>query len=273
MDSALQQDYLKSLGIVQYVPREWAVAASESSEREQIGSESRTKAPGQRVEVSAQTASRSAAEAFSAAMTAAMPASKTTQDKHVAALVSLTELSARPAGAKKVPVRPVAAVEEFAQAIEVKFSLWQISPELLVCTMVEGALADRDEMQLLRNLLNAIGCGFNSLPSLELVEWPPYPKAQGDEAEVREFLSSLLHARFNRQPVKSMLVLGEQAARWLLEPAALDHIDNGRVAFSAQTVAITLPSLKQMIEVPQLKSDAWQILQPLLPSLPINPSS
>ena len=111
MDSALQQDYLKSLGIVQYVPREWAVAASESSEREQIGSESRTKAPGQRVEVSAQTASPSAAEAFSAAMTAAMPASKTTQDKHVAALVSLTELSARPAGAKKVPVRPVAAVE------------------------------------------------------------------------------------------------------------------------------------------------------------------
>ena len=42
MDSALQQDYLKSLGIVQYVPREWAVAASESSERERIGSESRT---------------------------------------------------------------------------------------------------------------------------------------------------------------------------------------------------------------------------------------
>jgi len=70
-----------------------------------------------------------------------------------------------------------------------------------------------------------------------------------------------------------MLVLGEQAARWLLEPAALDHIDNGRVAFSEQTFAITLPSLKQMIEVPQLKSDAWQILQPLLPSLPINPSS
>ncbi len=271
MDSALQQDYLKSLGIVQYVPREWAVAASESSEREQIGSESTTKASSQRVEASAQTAS--AAEAFSAAMTAAMPASKTTQDKHVAALVSLTESSARSAGAKKVPVRPVAAAEEFAQAIEVKFSLWQISPELLVCTMVEGALADRDEMQLLRNLLNAIGCGINSLPSLELVEWPPYPTAQGDEAEVREFLSSLLHARFNRQPVKSMLVLGEQAARWLLEPVALDHKDNGRVEFSEQTVAITLPSLKQMIEVPQLKSDAWKILQPLLPSLPISSSS
>jgi len=88
-----------------------------------------------------------------------------------------------------------------AELIEVKFSLWQPNSEVLVCSGVEGALADSDQMQLLTNILNAVGCGIHRLPQMDLVEWPPYPNADGDESEVREFLSTLLQARRKARPV------------------------------------------------------------------------
>ena len=126
---------------------------------------------------------------------------------------------------------------------------------LLVCTLVEGELANRAEMELLTNILNAIGCGIKQLPQMELVEWPPYPNAPGDEAEVREFLAMLMEARLAKNPVKSDLLLGDGAANWLPNPDAEQQISR-----------LQIPSLGEMIAQPQLKAVAWQRLQSLLPS-------
>jgi hypothetical protein len=167
----------------------------------------------------------------------------------------------------KVAVSKPSVVEDTPPqtAIEVSFSFWQASEELLVCSAVEGALADTEQMQLLTNILNAIGCGINRLPQMDLIEWPPYPNASGDETEVREFLGTLLNARLAKKPVKSILLLGEGAANWLLSPDLQQQKETRRVAFSEQTTALLLPSLSSMIENPQQKAVAWKLLQLLLP--------
>ena len=157
---------------------------------------------------------------------------------------------------------PTAAREAPAAIIEVKFSLWQANSEVLICSAVEGALADANEMQLLTNILNALGCGIHRLPQMELVEWPPYPNADGDENEVREFLATLLQAKLSAKPVKHILLLGEAAADWLLSPQQRSEQPSfGHLSLNAEITALLVPSLSSMIETPQLKAIAWQQLK------------
>ena len=250
MDHQLQYQYLQTLGISQYVPRDtvYEDIAAESMSNKVSDAVAKTDGPMPPVE------------------TAATPPKKSVD---VAALVNLgldDKKSASPVK-PKVAKTGVSAVVEDSQSqslIQVSFSFWQATEEMLVCTAVEGALADTDEMQLLTNILNAIGCGINRLPQMELIEWPPYPNAPGDEDEVREFLTTLLDARLGSKPVKSILLLGESAANWLLNSNADKQSD--RVALSEQTTALLLPSLSSMIENPQKKAHAWKILQYLLPA-------
>ncbi len=149
-----------------------------------------------------------------------------------------------------------------AALIEVKFSLWQPNSEVLVCSGVEGALADGDQMQLLTNILNAVGSGLHRLPQMELVEWPPYPNAEGDESEVREFLATLLQARLSAKPVKYILLFGEAAADWLLSPEQRSEQPSfGHLALTEEITALLVPSLSSMIDTPQLKATTWQLLK------------
>jgi hypothetical protein len=253
MDPQLQHQYLQTLGIAQYVPRD--TVYDDVVNQSPVNQSPVTKS------ITQQEAAP--AEQFETAVR---------QDKKpldVAALVNL-DFDSKPASSvtPKVAVAKSPALEETAPAssIEVQFSLWQLNDELLVCSAVEGALADTNEMQLLTNILNAIGCGISRLPQMELVEWPPYPNASGDESEVREFLSTVLDARLAGKPVKTVLLLGESAANWLLNPNLAEKKDAGAVvALSEQTNALLLPSLSNMLENPQQKAVAWKVLQRLLP--------
>jgi hypothetical protein len=255
MDYQLQHQYLQTLGILQYVPRdtvyEDVVAKSTSDAAAKI------------------QVKTSVAEPFTAAANPDNAENRPNKKPiDVAALVNL-DLDTKPDKPlkPKVAVTKPQAVEDIqlTSAIELSFSLWQASEELLVCSAVEGALAEADEMQLLTNILNAIGCGIGRLPQMELVEWPPYPNASGDEGEVREFLATLLDARLANKPVKTILLLGDSAANWLLSPDKEQQKASGRVAVSEQTAALLLPSLREMIENPQQKAVAWKVLQMLLP--------
>jgi hypothetical protein len=252
MDNQLQYQYLQTLGISQYVPRDVVY--------EDIAVEKSGRAV---AKIDVQTPS-------------AEPVAKVAKKPvDVAALVNLglDDNTVGKTGSKKnsrttpkVAVSKPSLTEDTPQtAIEVSFSFWQASEELLVCSAVEGALADTEQMQLLTNILNAIGCGINRLPQMDLIEWPPYPNASGDETEVREFLGTLLNARLAKKPVKSILLLGEGAANWLISPDLQQQKETGQVAISAQTTALLLPSLSSMIENPQQKAVAWKLLQLLLP--------
>ncbi len=246
MDQSLQHQYLQTLGLVQYVPRD---TVYENTDAASLGAG---------IPVPAVEESETVAKSVK-------------QPIDIAALVNL-DLDSKPASPAKAIAKPsvLESVMEKAQpalAIELVFSLWQASEELLVCSAVESALADTDEMQLLTNILNAVGCGISRLPQMALVEWPPYPNAPGDEAEVREFLSTLLHGRLVKKPVKAILLLGDSAANWLLPHETLNQQkDGGRVVLSQQTTALLLPSLSSMIENPEHKAIAWQELQFLIPA-------
>lgn len=236
MDPGLQHHYLQTLGIVQYVPRDTVYKDIE--------------APGD-------TETKPENAATQPEPPTVKPVNKPVD---VAALVNL-DLDAKPAtevsgkASKAVPISSTIEDSQPATNIQVKLSLWQATGDLLVCTLVEGDLADRAEMELLTNILNAIGCGIKQLPQMELVEWPPYPNAPGDEAEVREFLAMLIEARLAKNPVKSVLLLGDGAANWLPNPDAEQQISR-----------LQIPSLGEMIAQPQLKAVAWQRLQSLLPN-------
>jgi len=248
MDHQLHHQYLQTLGISQYVPRDVVyedVAVSESDRAV--------------AKIDVQTPS-------------AEPAVKVAKKPvDIAALVNLglddnkDSKKNRPAKPKVAVAKPPVIEDTPQTAIEVSFSFWQVSDELLVCSAVEGALADTEQMQLLTNILNAIGCGISRLPQMDLVEWPPYPNAPGDESEVREFLGTLLNARLAKKPIKSILLLGDSAANWLLSSDLNEQKESGRVALSEQTTALLLPSLSSMIENPQQKAVAWKLLQLLLP--------
>ena len=237
MNQSQQAYYLKTLGIVQYVPRDSIAVAHEP------------------------------AEEFNQPPVAAIV---DRQSVDVAARINLNFDA--PAANKKAArsdspnssVEPtVASAPEIAAAlIEVKFAFWQPSAEVLVCSAVEGALADADEMQLLTNILNVLGCGVKFLPQMELVEWPPYPNAEGDESEVREFLSTLLQAKLNNRPVKFVLLMGDAAADWLLSPQQrTEQASQSHLSLSADTTALLVPSLKSMIDNGQHKASAWQVLK------------
>ena len=250
MDPSLQHHYLQALGIVQYVPRDTVYEDVEASGD---------------IETRPENAATQPEPATSGA------AAKSVD---VAALVNL-DLDAKPsaqvskATPKKAPKQaPKISPKEDSQLasnIEVKLSLWQVTESLLVCTLVEGELANQTEMELLTNILNAIGCGIKQLPQMDLLEWPPYPNAVGDEAEVREFLTMSLEARVAKSPIKSVLLLGDGAANWLASEYAGQQSDSGELTLSANTSGLLIPSLGEMIAQPQLKAVAWQRLQRLLP--------
>jgi len=248
MDNQLQYQYLQTLGISQYVPRDVVYE-----------------------DIAVEQSDRTVAK-IDVQLPSAEPVTKVVKKPvDIAALVNLglddnkDSKKNRPAKPKVAVAKPPVIEDTPQTAIEVSFSFWQVSDELLVCSAVEGALADTEQMQLLTNILNAIGCGISRLPQMDLIEWPPYPNASGDETEVREFLGTLLNARLAKKPVKSILLLGDSAANWLLSTDLKQQKEGGRVALSEQTTALLLPSLSGMIENSQQKAVAWKLLQLLFP--------
>jgi hypothetical protein len=253
MQPSQQAYYLQTLGIVQYVPKDSLLAEGSllAEDSVVVGSEAPAVAFNDR---------------------SIEDAEETVVDRKTIDVAARMNLNFdEPAVAKKTPsaaspVKPaVSAAPEPkvpAELIEVKFSLWQPNAEILVCSGVEGALADGDQMQLLTNILNAVGCGIHRLPQMDLVEWPPYPNADGDENEVREFLTTLLQARLKARPVKYILLLGDTAADWLLSPQQRSEQSGfGSLTLTPETTALLIPSLSNMIETPQLKASAWQALK------------
>ena len=241
MSQNLSADYLETLGIVQYVPKD-AVIDEHHSAVGQVLANSRG----------------AVAEATGAAVVVkAAP---------LAARINIdfdTPAVSRDPSPSRSETLSSGNKSDATELITVQFALWQPNAEVLVCSVVEGPLADADEMQFLTNILNATGCAVSRLPQMELVEWPPYPNAEGDEAEVREFLLTLLQTRLSSRPVKSILMMGESAANWLLSTEQrAQRPGYGDLSFNAETRALLLPSLSAMIATPQLKADAWQILKP-----------
>ena len=238
LSAVLRRQYLQTLGIVQYVSRDLQlVAEGESS-----------------IAIAQQTAPTGS------------PSERINLDQN-------TVVTAKAKSATKVradTVESATAVGEISENIAVKFALWQPTAELLVCSSVEGSLPGPEQIQLLGNILLAMGQGNGHLPQMDIAQWPPYANARADEAEVREFLLTLIQARVDSKSAKMLLLLGDAAADWLLSAAQKAALANGQVDIFPQVTALLLPSLQEMIEQPQRKRDAWQTVRFLSPLRTVN---
>tara|TARA_B110000285_G_C14976621_1_gene539290 strand:- start:6 stop:809 length:804 start_codon:yes stop_codon:yes gene_type:complete len=256
--NALHNQYLQTLGVVQYVPRDLPLVSIVA--QTVVATEAASSADSLiDFDAASETISASVSTSVNIQVSSA-PESLEAMTKSMAELSNLNNKvkpGIKAAEPKQEPEAP--------SSIAVKFALWQPTDDLLICSSVEGSLPDPEQILLLGNILLAMGQGAGQLPQMDIVEWPPYPNARGDSDEVREFLATLIKARIDSKSAKTLLLMGDAAAEWLLTSDEKAATANGQVSIFGQITALLVPSLREMIEQPSSKRKTWQTIRFLSP--------
>lgn len=233
-DIQVRNQYLKTLGIVQYRPRD--IIADDVAETIQTEPQASISQP------------------------------SATQAADIAAVIeAVTDKPIKPviakAKSKSINVEP-----KVAQDLALKFVLWQPSDQLLVVSAIDDQLPDQPQLSLLKNILRTIDQGLVSLPQFDIVDWPPHPSMSGDESDAREFLSTLINSKLASKPTKTVLFLGDSAQDWFLSDQQKDKVVDGAVELSESVTALNIPTLKTMLSQPEIKREAWHIISGYLSS-------
>ncbi len=142
------------------------------------------------------------------------------------------------------------------ESISLTLACWQVSDEVLVINgFAHGERANRAQLELLANILRAIGQLSASLPAAELIEWPLSPGAESTLSGAKTQLSMFLLGRQQVRPYRWLLAMGDDPARLLSKGES--SIEEG----SAETIFI--PSLQGMLAEPLCKREVWQALRHL----------
>lgn len=199
----------------------------------------------------------------------------------IAALINVAESSSI--------MSEVSVVEESANhaivadnqpAIRFSLNVWRIHNDLIVIDTRQPAAALPTD-KLLQNILRSIGYALAQLPPSELLRWPLF-KARpvknvresqtSDEDEARAMVQAYLSAHYSKMPVKTLLLLGEDAVRFALTPdqASNDFYNKHKGTQISDTpwksTVLVAPSLVDMLHDPMQKHITWQALQALLRS-------
>ncbi len=168
----------------------------------------------------------------------------------------------------KQPGSPAKTPEQIPEQIveqeNISFTLacWQVSDEVLVINgFAHGERANRTQLELLANMLRAIGQLSVNLPAAELIEWPPSlkpsPGAESTLAGAKTQLSMFLLGRQQVRPYRWLLAMGDECARLLAKDdgASPSEADSAEILF--------IPSLQTMLAEPLCKREVWQALRHL----------
>ncbi len=168
----------------------------------------------------------------------------------------------------KQPGSPAKTPEQIPEQIveqeNISFTLacWQVSDEVLVINgFAHGERANRTQLELLANMLRAIGQLSVNLPAAELIEWPPSlkpsPGAESTLAGAKTQLSMFLLGRQQVRPYRCLLAMGDECARLLAKDdgASPSEADSAEILF--------IPSLQTMLAEPLCKREVWQALRHL----------
>ena len=231
-DIQVRNQYLKTLGIVQYRPRD--LTAEDAAETIQAQ-------PLTNVDSGATVSEPSA-----------------TQVAEIASVMeAVTEEPIEPVITK---AKPINIEPKVAQDLALKFALWQPSDQLLVVSAVDDQLPDQSQISLLKNILRAIDRDIASLPQFDVVNWPPHPSLSGDESDAREFLSTLIKSKLASKPTKTVLFLGVSAQDWFLSDEQKDKVVDGCVELSESVTALSIPTLETLLNKPETKRQAWHTI-------------
>jgi len=254
--NALHNQYLQTLGVVQYVPRDLPLVSIVAQ-------------PVVSTEVASSSDSLidfdAAPETISTSVNSQVSSTPESLEAMTKSMAELSNLNLDNKVKPGIKVAEPKQEQEAPSSIAVKFALWQPTDDLLICSSVEGSLPDPEQILLLGNILLAMGQGAGQLPQMDIVEWPPYPNARGDSGEVREFLATLIKARIDSKSAKTLLLMGDAAAEWLLTSDEKAATANGQVSIFGQITALLVPSLREMIKQPSSKRKTWQTIRFLSP--------
>jgi hypothetical protein len=154
---------------------------------------------------------------------------------------------------------PVAADQQVPQ-----FSLTVIRGQnlLIIDEGLAGHINPNEYLQLLQNMLFAVGAGKQSL-SIGGFAWPMAKNSPLDQTELaaRQTLQSFLGKLTEQLQARYWLLMGDTAARYVAEP---DLAKGSLVAHASLSLQmIRTESAAQMLAEPTLKARVWQQLQVL----------
>lgn len=155
-------------------------------------------------------------------------------------------------------------------------SVWRIRNELLVVDSRQpGAAYPTD--RLLQNILRAIGYPLAQLPASDIVRWPLFVnhkntqsilKHNQDADQARAMVHAYIHAQMSQYPLKALLLMGDNAARFGLNgfgAESLVDINIDTLDTSSWPIPVVVThSLFSLLQEPHLKAQAWAALQKII---------
>ena len=143
-----------------------------------------------------------------------------------------------------------------------RFGIWEPVKGLLVCSELEGDGTGKRQVALLINILLATGVQVDGLGDMEIIEWPRLKANRASQAEIMDFFATVMATRAELAKTMRIIMFGDAAKRWFLNAEQIASIRLGRCEVYKGVVVALLPALKNMLEQPQSKRDAWDILRP-----------
>lgn len=151
--------------------------------------------------------------------------------------------------------------------------LWRVHADLLVVDSRKPGQALPTDT-LLTNILKAYGQLPQSLPRAEKLQWPMVDDATKDHSwtAAQEMVQSFLEGRLLSNPVKHILLFGDDAIRAVLggdaeqSKAPQECFHRPADAFACE--AYCMPSLGEILLQPLLKRPVWHLLLEAFPSQP-----
>ena len=282
MQETTRLNYLRTLGITNYMPRWQLSGAPASVLNRNLGTA--PPAPSQKpsaklsepVEINSQAnaqASPPAAENQASAKPAApvaladlMPTEAPAKPASTPDPTPATEPAQKPkAGNYQTDKQAAKPNSQGAQQVRFALSFWRVSEELMVVDSRHSELALPVE-KLLNNILFALGYP-RQLPKVDALSWPMMDAPHQDQGEdaARDTLHGFMDELFLLNPGKHILLMGEDASRYLLHHDSPYSEQLGQ-QFQIEEfglTAIVVPSLSDILQDPTLKPLTWQAIQPL----------
>lgn len=176
-------------------------------------------------------------------------------------ILNRTELPRREL-AGDAPVADTAPANQ-VQAVRFSLNIWQISPALMVVDSHQPKAA-LPTATLLSNMLMAKQVP-SRLPGLDTLHWPMF---KGDFnrsglSHAREMVNAFIFSRLERQPVRYLWLMGEDAFR-AIAPAEADYEHSLGSAVDLPELgclALIMPSLSDMLLDTSLKPIAWRAIR------------
>lgn len=148
--------------------------------------------------------------------------------------------------------------------------VWRVGDDLLVIDTHQPHLALPTE-KLLFNIVRALGYSLDKLPKVTQLRSSNSQNGLNtirDDAETREMVEAFLSAEQHKKPFSKLLLMGNQAAKYVLPEKEKVFNFNALVSqsFDLETAdvnakAIVVPSLTVLLQKPKFKSITWQSIQ------------